>query len=246
MKRVLITRPRAQAGSFAAGLQAAGFEPLFLAVIEIRPVEDNSALNRALAELASYDWLIFTSANAVEMVLMRPAFQIPLPGSLRVAAVGSKTAGALQTRGVEVTFVPEEFVAEAILPGLGELRGRRVLLPNAEIARRELPKAIEAAGGIMHEIAVYQTLPAEPDLAGLAELRAGVDVVTMTSPSSVDNFVTLARRQGLDPFNLPNHPVFACIGPVTEQAAREAGLPNLLMAGEHTIDGLIRAIQSLQ
>ena len=92
---------------------------------------------------------------------------------VKFAAIGPKTAEALQTRGVTPDFVPEEYVAEAILPGLGDLKNKWVLLPRAEIARKELPEAIFKAGGIAHEIVVYQTLPAQIDMDGLTALKIG-------------------------------------------------------------------------
>ena len=112
-----------------------------------------------------------------------------------MAAIGPKTAEALKAHGVTPDFVPEEYVAEAILPGLGDLRGQWVLLPRAEIARKALPEAITAAGGVAHEIAVYQTLPAEPDAEGFAALRSGVDVITLTSPSTVQNFLAIVQTK---------------------------------------------------
>ena len=161
----------------------------------------------------------------------------------RFAAIGPKTAEALKAHGVTPDFVPEEFVAEAIVPGLGDLHSKWVLLLRAEIAREALPEAIAEAGGIAHEIAVYKTLPAQPDPEGLAALRAGVDIITFTSPSTVQNFVAIAKQNGLDPYNLPNNPLFACIGPITEQAAREEGLTNLVVAKEYTTEGLIEVIR---
>jgi len=165
---------------------------------------------------------------------------------VRFAAIGPKTAKGLKTRGVTPDFVPEAFVAEAILPGLGDLRGKWVLLPRAEIARKALPEAIVKAGGTAHEIAVYTTLPARPDPEGLAALKTGVDVITFTSASSVENFVAMMHENKLDPLGLPNHPRFACIGPITEQAAREEGLVNLVVAKEYTTEGLIEAISTLE
>jgi uroporphyrinogen III methyltransferase / synthase len=243
MKRILITRPRAQADDFAANLRAAGYEAIFFPVIEIQPIENNVALERALGKLECYDWLVFTSVNAVDAV-----FDVIARSDIRpqVAAIGPKTAEALEERGVRPHFVPEEYVAEAILPGLGDLRGKWVLLPRAEIARKALPEAIFEAGGIPHEIAVYKTLPAQPDSDGLAALKSGVDVVTLTSPSTVQNFVSIARQYGLDPLKLPGNPLFACIGPITEQAAREEGLDNLVTAKEYTTEGLIQVISSLE
>ena len=239
MKRILITRARLQADDFAQKLRSAGFEPIFFPVIEIQSIENNIALERALSRLECYDWLVFTSVNAVDVV----ANQLSKAQLPQVAAIGPKTAEALQAHGITPDFVPEEYVAEAILPGLGDLRGKWVLLPRAEIARKALPEAIFEAGGVPHEIAVYKTLPVQPSVEGLAALRAGVDIITLTSPSTVHNFVAIARQDGLDPLSLPGNPLFACIGPITEQAAREQGLVNLVTAREYTTEGLIEAIR---
>jgi uroporphyrinogen-III synthase len=251
MKRILITRPRAQADGFAEKLRSAGFDPIFFPVIEIQPIENNLALERALSKLECYDWLVFTSVNAVEVVFsLIPRLRQPLPvgerQGVRVAAIGPKTAEALKARRVTPDFVPQEYVAESILPGLGDLRGKWVLLPRAEIARKALPEAICEAGGIPHEIAVYRTLPAEPNPEGLAALKSGVDIVTLTSPSTVQNFVAIVRQNGLDPLALPGNPLFACIGPITEQAAREEGFANLVTASEYTTEGLIEVISNLE
>lgn len=244
MRRILITRPRGQAEGFAAALRAAGFMPVFFPVIEIRPIEDNVRLERALAELKRYAWVVFTSVNAVEIVFDRhaPELRAGMP-ELKLAAIGPKTAEALEARGAKPDFVPDEYVAEAILPGLGDLRGKRILLPRAEIARQALPQAITTAGGIPDEIAVYRTLPAEVDSDGLAALKSGVDVITLTSPSTVHNFVSMVKDHGLDPVQLPGNPVFACIGPITDEAAREAGLRRRIVATEYTTEGLLNAIR---
>lgn len=239
--KVLITRPRAQADDFAEKLRSAGFEPVYFPVIEIKPVENNIALERALSKLNCYEWIVFTSANAVEVV-----FDQFSPSNwnddVKFAAIGPKTAEALQARDVTPDFVPEEYVAEAILPGLGDLKGKWILLPRAEIARKALPEAIVKAGGTAHEISVYKTLPTQPDAEGLVALKSGVDVITFTSASTVENFVTIAKQNGLDPLNLPNNPLFACIGPITEQATKEAGLVKFVVANEYTTEGLIEAI----
>lgn len=246
MKRVLITRPQAQADGMADGLRAAGFEPILFPVIEIRAAEPNPELAEALEHLDRYAWVVFTSANAVDVVFRNQhidAAKACMVRGVRVAAIGPKTAAELQARGVGPEFVPDEYVAEAIVPGLGDLRGKRVLLPRAEIARKALPDGIAAAGGLPHEIAVYQTLQARPSAEALAALSAGVDVITLTSPSTVENFVAIARKNGLDPLHLPGEPLIACIGPITKKAAKKAGLTNLVVAEEYTTDGLIRAIQ---
>ena len=254
--KVLITRPRNQADSFADTLASAGFEPIFFPVIEIRPFEENIALDRAIAKLDCYDWVVFTSVNGVDaffkrFILHRRATEnaeknkINLSDSVvKIAAIGPKTAQSLEDHGVTPDFVPDEYVAEAILPGLGDLRGRWVLLPRAEIARKALPEAIVAAGGVVHEIAVYQTLPAEPDSSGLAALKSGVDAVTFTSPSTVENFVETVRRAGLNPVQLPKNPLIACIGPITQKAAQEAGYSDIVVAEEYTTEGIVALLHN--
>ncbi len=248
--KVLITRPRAQAESFGEALQSAGFEPIYFPVIEIRPIENNIELDNAIKNIQKYDWVIFTSVNAVPPTVSPHFLQKwgECPEGTRgakVAAIGPKTAEALRKRHIEPDFIPDEYIAEAILPGLGDLRNKWVLLPRAEIARKELPEAIVKAGGIGHEIIVYRTLPAEINEEGLAALKSGVDVITFTSASTVENFVAIMRQHKLDPMNLPNNPLFACIGPITEQAARKAGFENIVVAKEYTTDGLVKLLQDL-
>ncbi len=247
MKRVLITRPTAQADGMAEGLRAAGYEPILFPVIEIRAIEPNDELDAALEHSTQYAWIVFTSANAVDIVFQNPYAQSAkewMRNGVRVAAIGPKTADALGARGVKPDFVPAEYVAEAIMPGLGDVRGKRVLLPRAEIARKALAEAIAAAGGLPQEIAVYQTLQAQPSQEALIALRSGVDFITLTSPSTVENFLAIARSDGLDPLHLPGDPLIACIGPITERAAQRAGFTRLVVADEYTSDGLIRAIQA--
>lgn len=243
MTRILITRPRAQSESFGEALHAAGFEPIYFPVIAIRPLEENAALDRALENLSCYEWVVFTSVNAVEVVFDKCSPLLFGEGlGVRFAAIGPKTANALRKNNIEPDFIPEEYVDETILPGLGNLHGKWVLLPRADIARRELPEAIVKAGGIAHEIVVYRTLPAEIDMEGLAALKSGVDVITFTSASTVENFVAVMRQNKLDPLHLPNNPLYACIGPITEQAARENGLVNIVVAKEYTTEGLIEVV----
>jgi uroporphyrinogen III methyltransferase/synthase len=256
MKRVLITRPRAQSDSFADALCAAGFEPIFFPVIEIRPVENNAELDSAIRNIKKYAWVVFTSVNTIDVVFAPSAPTLPpqvkgVPSpfgrgqgeGIKIAAIGPKTAEALRKHHIEPDFIPEEYTAEAILPGLGNLKNKWVLLPRAEIAPKTLPEAIFKAGGTAHEITVYQTLPAIVDEAGLNAIKDGVDFVTFTSPSTVENFAAIVRQKNLDPLHLPNSPTFACIGSVTEKAARNAGFENIIVAKEYTTEGLIEAIR---
>ncbi len=241
--RVLITRPRENASEFAEALVASGAEPIFFPTIQIAPVKDPAPLDHALQRLARFEWLVFTSANAVEAACERLAILgVTPPSGMRIAAVGPKTVACLKAYGLAPHFVPEEFIAEAILPGLGDLRGKHVLLPLADIAHDTLPKAIEAVGGTAHVVTAYHTLPDEPNALGLAALHAGVDVITFTSGSTARNFAALVEHAGLDPFHLPGNPLIVCIGPKTAAAAREIGFQVDLVADEYTVDGLVRVL----
>ena len=261
MSKVLITRSREQSQPFADALTAAGFEPVFFPTIQIRPMDDLSALTNAVANIEKYAWVIFTSANAVDVFFenvigrqffrrsnlpadeMGTASQKDARSDVKVAAVGTKTAEALQARDVDVDFIPEEFVGEALFAGLDDVAGKWFLLPRAKVAREVLPQEIAKAGGIVHEIAIYETVTATPTDEEIKSLRAGVDVVTFTSPSTVKNFVKLIKEANLDPLNLPKKPIFSCIGPVTEKAAREEGFSPIVIAETYTTDGLIEVLK---
>ena len=242
--RVIITRPRDQADSFALELQQHGAVPIFFPVIEIGRLEDATSLDAALSRLADFNWLVVTSVNGVEAVWERLAALgiSALPAGLKIAAIGPKTESALKSRGVTPDFVPAEYVAEAILPGLGDVRGQSILLTRADIARPALADAIRLAGGKAYEVTAYRTLPATPDAAGMQALAAGVQVITFTSSSTVRNFLAIVQAHGLDPLNLPGQPLIACIGPITAATAREEGVPVHLVAKEYTTQGLLQTL----
>ena len=247
-KRILITRPRAQAKEFASALLAAGAHPIFFPMIEIVPLNDYSGLDSVLIKIDIYDWLILTSVHGVDVFFKRldTLGLKHVPEGLRVAAIGPKTASCLLQHDVIAHFVPTEYIAEDILPGLGEdLSGKRFLLPHSDLARTTLANEIRSAGGLVDEVVAYRTMPSQPDISGMNALRMGVDIITFTSPSAVHNFVAIVRNNGLDPLNLPGTPLFACIGPVTKKAAEEMGFCDLVVANEHTTAGLIEAIGEL-
>lgn len=247
-KRVLITRPRAQAEGFARALKAAGAQPIFFPVIEIVPPEDHSALDFAIRSLEQYDWLIFTSVHGVEAFFKRlEALGFKrIPPGLSVAAVGSRTARFLSEHGLWTDQIPNEYISEAMLPDFGKnIYGKRFLLPQSNLARTVLANEIRSAGGLVTEVVAYRNRPSEPHASELNDLRSGVDIVTFTSPSTVRNFISVVQQHGLDVSNLPGNPLFACIGPTTKQAAEEAGLSGLIVASEHTTTGLIETLDNL-
>ncbi len=243
-KRVLVTRPRAQASALCDKLAALGAQPILFPTIEIAPLQDYAALDQAIADLHHYAWLVLTSVNGVAAFwdrLTRAGHDASaLAGEIKVAAIGPATAQALEKHGVAARFMPDEYVAEALARSIGEVRGQRILLPRADIAREALAVELERRGALVDEIAAYRTLPAQPDPHGLAELERGVDAVTFTSSSTVRNFMALVGQDIIPPAG--SRPVIACIGPITAQTARELGLPVDVMADEYTMDGLVAAL----
>jgi uroporphyrinogen-III synthase len=134
--------------------------------------------------------------------------------------------------------MPDEYRAEAILDVIGDVTGQRILLPRADIARPALANGLRAMGAQVQDVAAYRTVKGTPPPAAFDALRAGVDVVTFTSSSTIRNFVSLTN--GLD----YGRPLMACIGPVTAATAHEVGLPVDVVAKEYTIDGLLEALKS--
>jgi uroporphyrinogen-III synthase len=169
-----------------------------------------------------------------------------IPPRVNVAAVGSRTARFLSEHGLWTDHIPDEFIAEAMLPDFGKnIYGKRFLLPQSNLARTVLANEIRSAGALVTEVVAYRNRPSETHASELNDLRSGVDIVTFTSPSTVRNFMTVLQRHGLDVSNLLGNPLFACIGPTTKQAAEEAGLSGLVVSNEHTTKGLIETLDSL-
>jgi len=243
-KRIVVTRAQEQATPFSEALTALGATPLLIPTIRIEPVPDLAPLDAALQQLAVFDWLIMTSVNGVAILADRLA-ALALPPQawqgVHVAAIGTATAEALRTHGISPTLIPDHFVAEAIIDGLGEVAGKRILLPQAAIARETLAERLVARGALVDAIPIYQTLAADLDGDALQQLGQGVDVITFTSASTVRNLLTaMTAATGATPRFAQE--TIACIGPVTAETARELGLHVDVVATEHTVPGLVAAL----
>jgi uroporphyrinogen-III synthase len=242
-RSVVVTRTRAQAAPFAQALAARGAIPILFPTIDIRPLDDCAALDRILTGADQYAWIVFTSVNTVNAVWerLRALGLTALTGPARIAAVGPATAAALAQRGAPIAAMPADFRGAAIAGALGELAGRRVLLPCADISREETAEALRQAGAVVDEVVAYHTTPAAPDPAGLAALRGKVDAVTFTSPSTVRNFLTLVGPGARD---LLARSLVACIGPVTAAAVTELGLAPPLQAPRSTGEALLDVLEA--
>jgi uroporphyrinogen III methyltransferase/synthase len=245
-KRILITRPARQAAEFARALYARGVEPILASTIAIVPPDDVMAAHRAIDDLSSYRWIVFTSRNGVEAFFDRLAAldsDARYIGATKVAAIGTKTAERLREFGVRADLVPAEFVSEEIARALIQAShsGDRVLVYRAQEARDVLPQMLEDAGRVPHVVAAYKTVfDVDPEFAEKVE-RA--DVLTFTSASTVRGFVELlggreAAREAA------RSKLIACIGPITAEAADELGLHVDVVADVFTTDGLLDALEA--
>lgn len=246
-RRVLITRPRAQAEGMARRLSELGAEVITFPAIAIQPPADWGSLDAALDNIKDFDWLIFTSVNGVRYFCQRLRerhLDVRSLAGLKIAAIGPATASALEERGLFPDWQPGEYVAEAMAAGLGpKLKGKRVLLPRADIARPFLATELNRQGAKVKEIAVYRTVKSAGNNNAVLELLAAgkITAVTFTSSSTVRYFLELLGGQAAA---LMRRVDVFCIGPVTAATAREAGLAVTATAREYTEAGLVEAILS--
>ncbi|MGI8759121.1 MAG: uroporphyrinogen-III C-methyltransferase [Acidimicrobiales bacterium] len=236
-RSVVVTRPPRQSRALAGRLARLGARAVVLPCIDVgEPADGGVALRRAAATVASYDWVVFTSSNAVERFL--PLLRdVRAFGAARVAAVGPGTADALAAGGVMADLVPPRSVAESLLesfPVPTAAGHARVLVPRAAVARELLPDGLRSAGWLVDVVEAYRTRPATPSPEAL-EAVAGADAITFTSSSAVTAFLQVAGCQALPP-------VVACIGPVTAATARAQGLTVDVEAGAQTLDALVDAL----
>lgn len=245
-KRVLVTRTRAQASTMVKSLRDRGAKPIELPSIEIEALEDYSNLDRALKDLGAYDWVVFTSVNAVDSVFKR-LDELGLDsrafGSSEVCAIGPATSRGLRDHGIKADMVPESFVSESIIESFRSIgiEGKRVLLPRADIARNALNDGLAGLGATVDEVPVYHTrMPIGSADVVKSIFSDGVDVATFTSSSTVTNLIDMLNGD----INLLSDVTIACIGPITAETARDRGLHVDIIAESYTVPGLIEALES--
>ncbi len=243
--RVLVSRARRQAGKLSDGLRKLGARVLEIPFIEIRPPRSYRPLDNALRYITNYDWLILTSVNGVQAFFCRmEKLDIPLQdlAGLRVAAIGPATRREIQSYGLRVQAMPSEYVAESVVDVLkNKVKGKRLLLVRARVARDVIPRELRQAGAHVDVIEAYQTVVPRSSRdrlrKALRDPRRRPHVITFTSSSTARNFVALWGGKPL-----PVGVKFASIGPVTTATLRELGLPVDIEATEYSIPGLIEAI----
>lgn len=242
-KRILVTRPAAQAGEFAQQLWEAGAEPILAPTIAIGPPDDPSSAATAVAHVRDYTWIVFTSRNGVDAffaILQESGGDARALGGVKVAAIGPATAAALAARGIEADFVPETYVNEAVAEGLVRRTeaGERLMLFRAQEARAVFATILRSVGRTVDVVSAYRTRYVDdPELREKAE-RA--DVVTFTSASTVHGFI----HNVADAPAVLAHATVAAIGPITAEAARSAGIRVDIVAEDSTVDALMQALES--
>ena len=245
-QRILITRPREQADELAAPLRALGAETLELPAIAIEDPEDFRPLDRAIRVLRSYHWVIFTSANGVRRLLSRMQTlkaDVRDMARAKLCAIGPATAAELRRNCLQVDVVPKEYVAEGVVAALARkpVRGQRILIPRARVARDVLPEALRQRGAKVEVVEAYRSVlpPASAERARVIFERHKPTLMTFTSSSAAHNLMRLV------PDTL--HPCLreiktASIGPVTSRTLREHGLNVAIESDEYTVPALVRAI----
>ena len=257
--RVLVGRARHQASKLSSGLRDLGAEVVEIPFIEIRKPRSYKPFDSALKNLSEYDWLILTSVNGVEAVwerMRKLRLGKKLLRHLQIAAIGPATRQAIEQHGVKVDIVPKEYVAESVVTSLRRrVKGKRVLLARARVARDVIPRELRKLGAQVDVVEAYETVVPESSQRQLQRAlkspKLRPDVITFTSSSTVKNFVELlGKRSGREPAlslpkGRPRHTDgvrLASIGPVTSSTLLGLGLRVDIEARKYTIPGLIEAI----
>jgi uroporphyrinogen III methyltransferase/synthase len=242
-RRIVVTRAKGQADALSSKLTALGAETIEVPTIEIRAAADYASLDRAIENLASYDWLIFTSVNGVKFFLDRLDRSATDLRALRakICAIGPATRTAIEALHVKVDLMGKEYVAESLLEAFHnhDLTGKRVLLPRAAVARDLIPAELNRRGAVVDVVEAYRTVTPESMPHRISEIFHAArrpDWITFTSGSTVQNFAAAAGVEILRGIHV------ASIGPITTSAARELGIEVTAEALEFTIDGLVEAI----
>lgn len=244
-KRVLVTRAREQASDFVDILEKEGACVIEFPTIKIVPPASWDAVDEAIEMLESYDWAIFTSVNGVKYFIERlkaKGRDVRDFKGIRLCAIGPKTASEIEELGLRIDFVPKEYRAEGIIEGLGDVKGKRILLPRAEVAREILPEELTRMGATVDVITTYKTVKPEGKTKEMRDMfkEGTVDVVTFTSSSTVTNFLGMFEEgEGI---GLLKNVKVASIGPITAETAKRHGIETEIMPKDYTVPALAQAI----
>ena len=245
-KCVAVTRPREQSTEFVSLLNAMGARTIEVPTIQFIPPTNRKALDDACNSAPTFDWIVFTSAKGVDAFMERYIAlgnDVQSLDQVRFCAVGPATAAKIGDYQLVVDAVPKEYRGEAVAELLEQnVRGASVLLPRADLASKNLPRALRRAGAEVHDVIAYRTIPEQSKRHEVSTMLIDkqIDVMTFTSASTVRNFVAMMGETSAPP--LLENTVVATIGPVTADAARSLGLTVTIVPKIHTVSGLVEAI----
>jgi len=247
-RRILITRAQHQASQLAALLQAAGAETISIPTIEIMPPDDCAQIDAALSQLHAFDWLVITSANTMQILQQRMQIldvSVEKFSHLKIGVVGPATARAVEEMGLKVALVPQEAVAESLAIAMQPLvSGKKIFLPQAQGARDVLLVQLQQAGAVVTAVEAYRNVVPEGSIERLREVfsqpESGPHAIAFTSSSTAQHFFQLLERSGAV---MPQEIALASIGPVTSKTLQQMGFTADIEAVEHTIPGLVDALE---
>ncbi len=246
-KRILVTRGADQADELSALIRERGGVPVVFPTIRIVPVDDPAPLDAAIRDLPSFDWVLFTSANAVRFFCERAeaAGRRGLPDGVRAASVGPGTGRELALRGIPVHLTAARHTAEGLVEALARdgAAGRRFLLPRAFEGREVIPEEIGRMGGTVTAVAAYRNGLPEKDEGAAAEIAANPpDVCTFASPSAFRNFFVLMGEETAA--RVLSRSRIAVIGEVTARAVAKRKMAVDIMPEKYTLLGMLEAIEA--
>mgnify|MGYP001089986475 CR=1 FL=1 len=246
-KSIVITRDPAGNADFAAKIVQRGGNPLKFETIQIKSLTDSGDFLRTLTKIKQYEWIVFTSGNGVIVffdALDSLGKDARIFSSAKIAAIGSRTAEKLSKYGIKADFVPGVFTGRELgkqLLAFANLRQKKVLLLRSQLASNELVEILAEAGAQVDNVAIYTAIPAKNDSVRLADaIKDGtIDWLTFASPSSADGFFEQIGEESVNAARIK----IASIGPVTSERLTELGVKADATAKEHTLDGLLDAVE---
>lgn len=242
-KNVLVPRGKGQAKPFSDLVKKNGGVPVEIPLIAFRPVQKNNEIKEIMAQLNTYDWIIFTSNVTVDTFFSMTKAGVK-EGLPKVAVIGARTKEILIQRGVPVEFTPSEYVAEGFVKEFLPLvkPGMKVFIPKGNLARDYIASSLRENGAIVTESVIYETYAPDESKRKLVEMLSNgeLDVLTFTSPSTVDHFIEIIRENNL--YDHLKRCLIACIGPVSTKRALACGLPVHVSPDEYTVKAMIQAI----
>jgi uroporphyrinogen III methyltransferase/synthase len=248
-KRIVITRAALQSSELFEKLSGSGAIPILLPLVTFAAPEDYAPLDTALLQWSRFDWVMFTSAYAVQAVVSRAERKgrvltknAPPP---RIAVVGPATKDKAEKAGFRVEHTAQTHLGVVLAEQLRDrVQNKRILLPRSDRANPDLPSALRKFGADVTEVVAYRTLrPSDADQEKLARVARGeADAILFFSPSAVHNFLELSGRKQLN--ILQDRIAMAAIGPVTAKALRDAGVRRIVLAAEASASAVLQALES--